>query len=287
MKKFVQTFLFFLLNGTAIYLYAQNHSTGVRETAGGAIVSTEIQNISGTISISVKYYFTGATTINQNPVYELPGGWTAASSMNLAGNTYYPNDSLLWTFNISYPLNLPFYPQKIKVALLTNSKIVDNIQEFQKINTSGMVYFTPYNTVEIWSIQDFQNLPRRWLEPEQSPNAVRIPVNKNDISQSTIDTINWENIDWDDHWQTNFREVKIAGLAYNILMKAVPPDSIEYFRNYGDGPDSTDATGGNGILSIGKTFTGKVYGYLRSQITNDLRVPLKIYFSEAFYQYLK
>ena len=48
-------------------------------------------------------------------------------------------------------------------------------------------------------------------------------------------------------------------------MKPVPPDSLEYYKNFGDGFDSSDTKKGKG-----KTFKGSVGGYLKTQITNDI-----------------
>lgn len=134
-----------------------------------------------------------------------------------------------------------------------------------------MVYFTPYNTIEIWNLQDFQNLPRRWFTPIENPDTTRIYIDPSNIPESNIDTsvyINWEIGDWEDDWQDEYREVKMQGLSYAVLMKPVPPDSVDYYKSIGDGPDSTNISG-----EKSKIFTGVVYGHLYTKINNDLGNP--------------
>ncbi|MFY9419206.1 MAG: hypothetical protein WAP17_09020, partial [Bacteroidales bacterium] len=162
---------------------------------------------------------------------------------------------------------MPFYPKKISIIQFVTS---DNTIE-KEISTSAMVYFTPYNTIEIWNLQDFQNLPRRWFTPIENPDTTRIYIDPSNIPESNIDTsvyINWEIGDWEDDWQDEYREVKMQGLSYAVLMKPVPPDSVDYYKSIGDGPDSTNISG-----EKSKIFTGVVYGHLYTKINNDLGNP--------------
>lgn len=80
-----------------------------------------------------------------------------------------------------------------------------------------MSYYTPYNTIEIWDLAEYNSLPRRWLNPSDNPNAQRKPIQQSSIPLSDItDWSLYEPSDenWNDWRIDNFREVEVDGLAY-------------------------------------------------------------------------
>jgi hypothetical protein len=243
---------------------------GVSNTAYGEVISEEYNIVNGTFNFTIEYKFIDTVTFayNKSTQFILPDGWSANIAPVIKGNVYYPEDTILLTVTVNYPVNnLPFYPKKISIIQFVTS---DNTIE-KEISTSAMVYFTPYNTIEIWNLQDFQNLPRRWFTPIENPDTTRIYIDPSNIPESNIDTsvyINWEIGDWEDDWQDEYREVKMQGLSYAVLMKPVPPDSVDYYKSIGDGPDSTNISG-----EKSKIFTGVVYGHLYTKINNDLGNP--------------
>jgi hypothetical protein len=85
----------------------------------------------------------------------LPEGWsvTNLNSTTLVGVA---GDSLLLSFILSIPdtNNLPFYPQDIELEMQLNRK--DSL--YQSVILAGKVYFTPYNSIDIWNLEDFYNL---------------------------------------------------------------------------------------------------------------------------------
>ncbi len=94
------------------------------------------------------------------------------------------------------------------------------------------MYFTPYNTVEIWDIAAFQRLRRAWFFTADT-SAHRQFVHRDSIPVSDIPT------DYVAGENEEFRLVSVPGLAYAIPM--LWPDSAQYYA------DSTaQATGGGG-----------------------------------------
>ena len=121
-----------------------------------------------------------------------------------------------------------------------------------------MVYYTPYNTIEIWDLETFYSLPRRWLNPKDNPNATRIYVAQSSIPQTDIvDFSLYEpnSTNWNDWRFDNFREYNVEGLAYTILMKPIPNDSIAYYDVIEDDSIKID---GNRSRTFSGTVTGRI-----------------------------
>jgi hypothetical protein len=105
----------------------------------------------------------------------------------LAGTTKFPGDSIPFNLAINYNINnLPFFPVKFELEL----KVVGSInQETIFITDEFYVFFTPYNTVEIWNLYDYTNLRRRWLNPDLVSDTSRVYINPSDIPVSNIEPI--------------------------------------------------------------------------------------------------
>lgn len=246
------------------------------------VISSECNSLTGDFDISVLYRFIDTVSFRSNQ-FNLPDNWSAGITPVLDGVTYYPNDSVIVTISVVYPINnIPFFvqPIEIKNTIETTNTFID----ITEITYSAMIYFTPYNTIEIWNLEDFHSLPRRWYYPHNSKSQNRIFIPKSNIPVSNIniiDTINWYDAttNWDTDNRDNFREVKIPGLAYSVLTSPIPIDSLEYYDNIGDGPDS---------ISTKKTYTGTVKGRLTASLWNDIdnwvTIPLagiKVYLKES------
>lgn len=146
----------------------------------GKIDNSEI-TISSTFSANAKIYFGDTITID-SLLYSLPTGFSLSSATNIIG-IHYPFDSLSFNINIqnnNYS-NLPFYPCEFTCKVNYTSHSIPSY-----IDLVFMVYYTPYNTIEIWDLETFYSLPRRWLNPKDNPNAQRIPVAQSIIPQTDI-----------------------------------------------------------------------------------------------------
>jgi len=182
------------------------------------IISSEYNQVNGSFTYDIMYKFLDTTTFMQNTDFYLPSGWSASVSSSLYGNTYYPDDSVIVTITVNYPqINLPFFPEDVVIKqFYLNIDYFDPSKSYSPPNieqsVSAKIYFTPYETIEIWSIHDFIELPRKWLNPELYSNPVRIPIVKNDIPVSDINLSSV--IDWlelpnglEDDWYDNYREI--------------------------------------------------------------------------------
>ena len=234
MKKSIVLFLFIIAVNTIL---ASNYFPFAAE-----VISKELETNISMIEVDVYIKFSDTLTWNIEPVFNLPENWLANSITNFEGQTFYPNDEIIYTFELTYNLDsLPFFPERMDIIFPLNE---------QKKTTIGCnIYFTPYNTVEIWNLIDFYYQPRRWLIKSNHPNAQRIDLSKQEIPPSNI---NWEQvypIDREDDNEHNFQPVRIPGLAYEILMDIEEEEEPE-----GD---------------KGKRFTGEVTGQLVTWIYND------------------
>jgi hypothetical protein len=146
MKTIYQVLITLLLFYT-IETYASDRSKPV----GMMINSTEITQLSGIATITGYLKVFDTTYFESNPVYSANPGFTINSlALNsLTGNTRNLGDSIPFTIMVNYnPINLPFFPMKVEIQL--NSKRF-NQSELQPVKNAFYVYFTPYNTVEIWN----------------------------------------------------------------------------------------------------------------------------------------
>jgi len=269
MKQLIYIILLSCISLITAPAMADTTHTAIRGSYFGDVISCYEPQLNGQLSFKVWYKFVDTTTFDLSPTVLIPGDWNA-SYTNTYGQTYYPGDSITWTVTITYPTtNLPFYPQEIYIKQYANRFIRTYLNDtvYDEIGTTAMIYLTPYNTVEIWNLTDFQNLRRSWLYYEDNPNAQRIFIDSTSIPESNLGsyTINWDTIAWENDWQDDYREIEVEGLAYTVLMKPVSPDSMDYYDQIGDGPDSTDSK---------KWFTGRVKGRLMAYYNDDFGNPI-------------
>ena len=221
----------------------------------GRFVNSEIP-VASLFTANAKIYFGDTITID-SLTFSLPIGFILSNSTNING-VHYPFDSL--TFDVSIQnnnfSNLPFYPCEFTCKVNYTSHSIPTYTELV-----FMVYYTPYNTIEIWDLETFYSLPRRWLNSKDNPNALRIPVAQSAIPQTNIvDFSVYEpnSTNWNDWRFDNFREVEIDGLAYTVLMLPIPNDSIAYYDAIED--DSIKIEGNRS-----RTFTGTVTGRITAE----------------------
>lgn len=142
------------------------------------VVSKEDRILDGNTDIELMYYFSDSTSLSGNPQLTLKTGWSSVIT-NPTPKTYYYQETTTVTINISYPTaNIPFFPVSIPIKQLVT------YPDTGYLETEAKLYFTPYNSVEIWDYNDFINLPRNWLSPDDSLDTMRVVVSRFDVPQS-------------------------------------------------------------------------------------------------------
>ncbi|MDY0315792.1 MAG: hypothetical protein RBR32_12020, partial [Bacteroidales bacterium] len=176
-------------------------------------------------------------------------------------NNIVNGDSISLTVNVSHTdtSNLSFYPDDLFLTIHYSS--MNSTKNDYRVKAK--LYFTPYNTVEIWNITDFTSLPRRWYHSSDNPTAKRVYLSQSEIPQSNILNMSLyerDSSNWNDWWVDDFREIEIDGLPYAVLMKPIPVDSLEYYSMLGDGKKATTKLGTN----YSGTITGKITARVRT-----------------------
>ncbi|HHG83370.1 MAG TPA: hypothetical protein ENJ82_01370, partial [Bacteroidetes bacterium] len=107
------------------------------------------------------------------------------------------------------PTLRPYHLQKLKVGLMNDRT--------QKLVTWEYVYiyFTPYNTVEVWNLEDFEMLKRVWSSSEGT-SLQRVYVDQQGLPVSDLSDADYAND------SIPKRNVLVSGLAYAVPMHAVP-----------------------------------------------------------------
>lgn len=113
--------------------------------------------------------------------------------------------------------NLPYYPVEIRVYQNFTHKGVEGLS-----SRSVFVYFTPYNTIEVWDDFKQQTKRRKWLYGNEANAPTRKYIPKDSIPISDI-PIGYEATEGE-----VFQYVFVEGLAYAIPM--LYPD----FQGYTD-----------------------------------------------------
>jgi hypothetical protein len=86
--------------------------------------------------------------------------WAGGASLLVDTGIYYPGDSIVDSLSFYYNSeNLPFSYRTLLIETIN-----DSIQKTSQ--TKFIVYFTPYNTIEVWKYDDFLDLKREWDSPE-------------------------------------------------------------------------------------------------------------------------
>jgi len=206
---------------------------GTKSTEG-KLISKEISSINGTANFE-GYFRCGDSMqfINQT-VFSLPSGWSITQNNSLdTTSVFVEGDSIGNDYTISYPTtSLPYFAQEIK--------IVQYYKDYQTGDTSTStihfwVFFTPWNTVEIWDHYDYYTIGRVWKSPTDSVDTTRIFIAKSSLPNNTYDE-NDSNLT--SEWQHNYEMNGLEGLPFYIKQAAIHPDTMAYFATY-YGDDST------------------------------------------------
>ena len=152
-------------------------------------------------------------------------------------------DDIYCTYiTISYNISkLPYYPVKVTAKFLHTEESGEKVDYWR----SCYVYFTPYNTVEIWDEKDFYNIKREWLKGSLTTND-RKYVPRKSIPKSNIPA-NYVPKE-DEEYDMTF----IEGLAYAVPM--LYPDFPGYNTSDSSGRRATREGCGAGR----KRFKGQI-----------------------------
>lgn len=254
------------------------------------IISQEVNSITGNLSIRMRVWSYRDFYFQNLPTAKLPLGWTLINvSQSKPGNYIIENDSIDFIFVISHPLTLPFFPKEVELSLSIQAS--SGVQQLQSqlavivpsepltetLQAKGQVYFTPYNSVEIWSERDFLGLRRTWIHPKSIVDTTRIYIPKTSIPTTNILATDSIPDDWTDDWKDDLQGVQVPGLAYLVQMRAVHPDTIAVY-NDDDGLDSL-YDGGIEIERVSRRFSGTITGRLVTNVLSDIKIqnliPLK------------
>jgi len=180
------------------------------------IVSYEDTVLSGTMSIQLVIKFNDTTDFRNDFEIVIQDNFFEQIPPSLQGDTdivtYYPGDSIIVDFNFAYDTaSISFYPKTIEFVCIS-----DTITR----SATAVFYFTPFNTLEVWDVLDFNSLKRIWLLEKEEPET-RQYISKNSIPVSNVpDSSFFGSVNED------YSIVFIEGLAYGIPMIIEDTNSI-------------------------------------------------------------
>lgn len=204
-------------------------------------LSSTVNNFNGFIDLPLQYRGEDTLEWNHSIFVEPDGGQPWYNGFNLLPGNLPPfqispgiiNNCTIRVFVNTF--QLPFFYQKLKVGIRDN--------ETQKVISSeyAYVYFTPWNTVEVWGTHDWELLKRVWDSPSGPVSPARVAVNLQEVPVSDLTDAEMANEN------TEIVYKSIPGLAYTIPMKA---------------PTSGQKTNGN-------LFTGTVGGHIETLVMDN------------------
>jgi len=272
----------------SIWLMISYHANAQFDTASFeqnyaiSIKSEEVSlNNSNTACISIKIKFYDTTYWDnivslKHQVYEYDRTWQgdlnktntdwwgAGSSSTPAQGFYFDGDSIQLALCFNYNSNyLPFSYRALRIEIGDGD---DNLNV-----EKTFVYFTPYNTLEIWSYDDFLDLKRTWDSPEE---GLLTSNRDNNIHPDSIPTSNISDEEFaNDSFE--YQYFSLPGLGYSVLMKDMP-DPDEHTIMNGATRFKSDNCGVNKQRYKG-IITGSIKAWLNtnSQFNKISDVPIE------------
>lgn len=256
--KLLLIILLFMAGGR---LQAQHcHAGGFKTNYSTSVISTETGSLTGSLNYLLKIeafdsVWIDSLTIDSNFFFWDSAGLSAPIFLD-------SGDTVSLRIFLKYDTNaLPYYYRLINHRLFSHNSRISMSHQL----AYAFVYFTPYNTCEIWDQQDFDELPRKWEIPKV-PEPARVYIHRDSIPISDrppLDSLK-------EDWETDFQVIRYAGLPYAIEMKAIPPDTMNrfvlddsLFAGYDTGYSES------AFLVLRRRFTGRVTGRLVCDYWND------------------
>ncbi|MBI3232827.1 MAG: hypothetical protein HYZ42_02105 [Bacteroidetes bacterium] len=223
MKKTILIIFFFICIN---YAKAQHEEylvcgAGNYSTFSLEIVSGEDTIMNGVSIFRVKLKAIDSTKIDT--LYFIDSlGFNCSIDSQFVGTWLLPGDSIYATVRIAYDVDsLPYYPKML--SLVCEGVDSGNIPTRKEV--SVVLYFTPWNSLEIWDKYDYDELPRRWDQPNTGEaEPARVYINKNTLPISTALSIDSLENDYD--YEMQYVQY-VEHLPYGILMRATNADSVK------------------------------------------------------------
>jgi len=218
MKNKLLLFIVILFNYITS-LSAQIDSTVISESTSTIkvdAISHETMNVSGSVSVAIQ-----VTALDTAYIDNLWFGETSIFNLSWNGifsqTTLYSNNTATANITVTYNSTaLPFYPKQFEV--LVRSRNAHNDVSVNMVQV--IVYFTPHNSTEVWSRDDFWALPRLWFMPEANtpePARVFIPQNQIPVSDMIPNTDSSKTLYEYEHQ----RLITVPNLPYRIVMRSL------------------------------------------------------------------
>lgn len=236
------------------------------------IISKEQMTITGSITLEIEVLAYDTCTLdsirimNDVSFFSVSYNNNTTSSQGISSPSFsatylLPGETATCVITVMHSTqNLPYYPEAF--GLLISSHKDDEISKNMAL---CKVYFTPYNSVEVWDKKDFSRLPRVWAA-RVNPAPQRVFISRNTIPVSTKPAVDIISYDWQKYYQV----ARVPGLPYLIQMAAVHPDTIKYYKNKDSIEVWQGLHGGQlGKSLFGNTFSGSITGRLRANYVPD------------------
>lgn len=180
------------------------------------------------------------------------GSYFYSTTKYFPNQTYYHGDSICDSLEIQFSKNsIPFFYQKLVLQI---SDVLDSVQYGSE---NFKVYFTPYNTIELWNSDDFDGLKRIWDTPKWGFDSLRYYVHKDSLPIS--------NMSDSDFFSDS---IPVSYLSHPALPYLVPVNWIDdiYDEPSSNGISKRD----DGCGASKKRWKGTISGKLTTQVISDL-----------------
>jgi hypothetical protein len=257
MKKI--TFLFFLYSISG-FSQADSLVNPIDLPLSLNIISQEVPNLTGKLSLKFELRAFDKIILNHIIKVEINSNSLLSCSQIQPASVFCTQankgQTIKKEISIFYGRNkIPFYYQKIKLLL------VDAVTKRTVTTENAYLYFTPYNTVEIWNSDDFESQKRVWNTPDANPPQ-RMFIQKNKIPVSNLTNAELA----DENVPKSY--ISPEGLAYSIPIKEVIETDAE--------DSSSVSANGKGTLlraSNFRTWSGTIKGNIRA-LVGGINLPI-------------
>jgi len=243
------------------------------EPVYGKIVTVENSTINGQLTLDAWWVFLDSMKVVEDSFkFILPNGWTLTSWSNFKtnGQWYEEGDSINFSISLNFPTaNLPYYPEKL--SFFQNMESVEG-NEFEAY-FYGHVFFTPWNTIEVFDDLDYYRCGRVWKNPQSGTNPARVFIHKDSIPVSDIDPKD----SITEEWQEDYQLAYYKDLPFYVKQKPLHPDTLAHWdTTHVDSMYYTADTSNSFYKFQTSQFSGTVNGKLVSSIVNDRGVTVTV-----------
>jgi hypothetical protein len=233
--------------------------------AGYSLVKTkEVNNVPSTFVIESWVFLQDTVSLSDSIASELPDSFEIDSISYINSPTVInKGDSIqVKVYLKSTFVQRPYFCKELFFSV--NASKSDDTTE---IVFKAFIFYTPWNTIEIWNEVDFYTCGRKWHEPiEYDSDPELISFSKSLIPSSNF-AVNTNSEDWEYEYQPFTKD----GMAFDVKMAAIKPEILDslslYFGDDSTWRDPFDTTS-TSLLGI-PTYTGIVKGKLTADIIND------------------